>query len=1649
MKIGKLHNKSRIVNVLLGLAAAGVLLFASCQNIFDMAEAKPQDDGYGYVKVDVDLGEARTLRPDLEQIAYYVYKFSGVEHKNVVDVNYKSTEPNPQAFRLPYGKFTLKVEAYTGTGVYQIAADGVYGEGDGKFDITVNTLTELTVKLTPRTVRPGTLAIRIRLPANNTSSVILSGGTVVNPDGFTYEIKQLLADKLEVPTPALSLTRGAPVTPNAAGGYVLYTITGNVFPAYPPANSLPTILDSKNVTGSSVPAGTYLITGRINTSDGKYGGFSEAIHVYSDMLTIFDKDYTTLDNLATITKAEEAYTILRDEIVAWVTNANAAKPALAVGKDVAGNDIGIEYPAAGTIRLNYVKSKLEPVGTDVTVFPIVLQGGWTIDTANFASDSWTVGNSSKDKYIVHLINNAVKTNGNLSVAPTYIVELWPVAEYTVVFGKTVSAADKASAGRSVTIENKDPANKPTIILNGSSTEPVKGIGLVGLTDLALVKAAITISIDGAKAEYLPPDANGAYKITAESRFYTINVYQTVPEQAEAAFKTLRENLVSGDKWVEQMDALTRSLNPLQLSGIVSAPVEPGAPEYTIDTSILDPKDPFDKDPVTNLPLYYNGSNTVTLYYVRARLNNTTNQYGLGNTFFIDVPISSAHGEKGDDRWEVSDLWATPNGLTVINPADTIAQATTKANNANKGDQKTIYYRPYGGDMIPFKIIWKPVAEFYVNYAEKGDTIIPAMTGADVYTPISSVTIKDNLAVNVTNETYKFDTPNSGDFGPYSGTGGTGYRGIKYNLGSTNIAQSDVTIMIDHISQVANGVLPSGQTYNNTFNFFFKTTNPNNPVYPGPMPPNPTNFNGTIAQTEPAGTNIPVDSREYHVVVFRSIAKQITDAQAEIRAESGKPDAAAWGFADNAGTILVGSDGFVPVPTVPLRTDVVYAGAWNTITIRNDPTTVVNGKRFADRGWSGIIGTPALHSTLGYRDIALQFQPKGARVVYSTTAPLYNGSTGIYTIRTIPARLYKVNFLENPIKGTGYAKGTVEVAGFEPGTNTPTQAVQYTDTGTSQPVFIGIGGAGSTAITVKALSAGNLNVLKNRAVTGNTSVSTAAGVLSVPAITGGLNQSNTSWVTPVEIDVYPSMADQQKNFMEEINKVDWKKLPEWTSAPQLNLTTSIEELWVPPLTTDNVTKFKIVAATHPTIDDPAGYLYDRGTTAFAAAANSPGYQSFTITPVATPVIPGETPATPAAFGNQDFRITFSPNAATAAAGNNVSYTFRLTQVARFDIEMMNGPTGDGPTSKNSYLVDVSINTYRPGTNGSAASASTWQAVQFNQGTTKVTYYGGVGSFVTPVSAGPTTIKASSLNILRTDTGTQGTWQTIGFNENYMDPIGTVASRVYTIRVYPTVEDQKAQVLKRLNDLNGTTASYWTGTQAGFELLGPVVRNGTTTVKGSGNFMRTNYYDTSAAAVADTLQFQYFGNAPTITPPSTLPNAIITPLTGNQVPADYGYNLVTGTYGTANGITGVREIGINYTPIASPPTVVTNLFKIRTIPVVKYTVEYMNAASGTVTVTPSVNYFYPSSTTDTRGDQILFNESPAVQEGYTPRDASTVIAIEATKGSYDKIQYRQKGQGAGTVGDFIELPEAANGGKVPFPGKNFASDVWEILVIKNKQ
>lgn len=534
MKIGKINKASRFTTVLLGVAVAGALLFAACQDIFDASTPKSQDDGYGYVVV--DLGdEARTVRPPIEGtsgLTKYVYTFTGVDIE--VTAEYVSTTSISDAFRLPVGKYKLAVDAYTTANesqVTNISAKGEYADGDGTFQIVSGNPTNIRVKLTPVESVNGNLTVNIKIP-------------VSSPD-------------------------------NAKGVFTLerITATGNTTLGKVDIKTLAgySITNGLTITNASLPAGTYLFTGRINTETGKYAGFSEAVHIVAYMTTTFTKDYTDVNNpgaLAEITSSDEAIAILKDEIKDWITPDPATTNVLA---SVSGVE---KLDDTSTIRLNYIGTEMAKL-TGPNVFPLTLQGGWAI-----ADDSWmpvTGAIWSVPNYTgtttFKLVNKAVNPTKNNNVITgyntKYTVELRAVAEYQVSYGKNVD-----SSVRGIEIAN--------VSLGTADDKGVKkGIGVVGSTVITVNNAAITNN--GAYAAVTGTPLT--HTLNAASTVYQIVIYETAEDQKTSAIARLQEEIAyKGTDTTKK--AWIQDTNVLAVGDWVDSSKDASTPgDQTIDTVV--------------------------------------------------------------------------------------------------------------------------------------------------------------------------------------------------------------------------------------------------------------------------------------------------------------------------------------------------------------------------------------------------------------------------------------------------------------------------------------------------------------------------------------------------------------------------------------------------------------------------------------------------------------------------------------------------------------------------------------------------------------------------------------------------------------------------------------------------------------------------------------------------------------------------------------------------------------------------------------------------------------------------------------------------------------------------------------------------------
>jgi hypothetical protein len=1567
MKIGKTRNKSGILKVLLGLAVAGALLFTSCQNIFDVPGQTQKDDGYGTVVVDLDLGEAaRTIRPELGQVTHYVYHFYGVDVLNVDDIWYQSDNPNANAFRLPLGTYRLEVEAYVGAG---LAAKGKFSGGDnGKFTIEANIQTKIAVVLTPETSGNGNLAIRIKLPADiNGFSVNLSG--II--DSFSYELRPYLGASGLLGTAVISnsttpLTR-TPTGVGSANGDITYTL--GTWSGTPPTS-----------TGATRAAGTYLFTARINTNDGRYGGFSEAVHVYPNMLTVFEKDYTALDALAQVTTAEEAYEILLDEIPNWLIDPEGDALATVGG--------GINTETAGVIRLDYVASRTNnPDGTLATSFPIRLQGGWDLKSPS----TWDLGGSTAPKDVI-LVNAAVKARMGTGAADvTYTVTLRPVAEFTLAFDSTVESP--VNSTRSVAVAVNGGATLST--LNSASPLSRTFIADAGSMDITIAETAIVMGVDGARPTPREPQTGSVYNFIAGSNRYNIIVYQTKVEQVSVAFTTLKANIVS---WVEQQDALTYSPSNIANAAAPAVPGGRGSPEFSATTANNSAYGDYDK---------------VTLYYVADRLDPSLpmNADFADQKFYIRMPE--------DPRWIVDFAW----DLT------------------GTGGGQTIKFQPSGGDPVPYVVELKPVAEFYVSFEEP----------PEVYPTSSKVTIKDTAGSG--SITHDFTaTSNTGKL--FTLAGNDAYFGRKHILGPTDFTINDVTIMMDDTS------LATALT--DPFDYWYVAP-PSGSTTP-PAGPNvgPPASNALIAQS---GTvQLTVTSREYHIKVYRTLAKQKTDAIADIKAQEGKADAAAWGFVDIPATTtpsvapaqrVIHDDGLKPPSGTDIVTKLVYAGtepttgAGHTITIRQDTvtsggsTTVTDdwgvpnaGNGYKGRGWSQItwVAADTDSTTHGTTTIRLAFTPKGGILEDTTTA----SADGIYRFQLIPAHLYTVTYMGYPI-GDDPVTGTVTVVGSDFGTTTAINPVKPTYNGTvSTPEFIGLG----TDIEVTGTASGNANVIQAKfdgATVGT--YADATGKLTITKTTAA-NASVIANATPIDIRVYPSAADQKAGFLREIKKVTYKDLVAWTldqsGAPagpptSLPLTpaASIQDD-LPKVLADTATEYRIVATPIPYLKEPTGYLNE-------------GYLALTIDNVLNG---GTGSANPIVNGKKTVKVTFNTLQGTPGTQD---YIFNLLAVAQYNIEFMKGPTGlDAP------LVGLQIKTYKEGTPGTTVTNGEnvdEKVIPINQQTTQLTYYGGIGSFLTtttpPATAGNTKIVTAQGNVFATDYS--GSYAVNGIADF---PIEPVTSRVYNIRIYPRIVDQENAVLAKLNQLANTPAAAWF-----------------TNVSG-GSATSNLYTPNFATGGTNILEVMYWGTAPaTVVPvnnPAIRGDSIITPInatTADQATAGYTYALTAQAkaYET-NRPTGssYEFVPLKFTPVdvipsgggATEPTTARVIYNIRTIPLTKFTVTYANSATGTVTVTPDPNSNNQPAPPATPipiirpNAPLVFNASPDPVSKYIGQ-GDVDISISATASMYYEIQVKEKG---GTT-VLSKLASSATLGVVKFTSAelntaftSIGSKEYEIQVIQ---
>jgi hypothetical protein len=219
----------KVSTIVLGLVLASAALFMSCDNPFRPSlDAEGTDPGKGTVRIVVGGDLARTVIPASGQFTDIKYFLKAGEADN--ETAYDTLQVQDEPYTLATGKWTIKVEAYTG--------DTISAEGVKTFTVEKGSVT-VTVKLAGRQAGSGTFAYAIQYPGAYNLKVILKKGNTVYP-----------------------LSGGTLVTEG----------------------------DTKiqSLTKSDVPSGFYtLLAGLLDESGTSVAGTREAVHIYDNMVSSF------------------------------------------------------------------------------------------------------------------------------------------------------------------------------------------------------------------------------------------------------------------------------------------------------------------------------------------------------------------------------------------------------------------------------------------------------------------------------------------------------------------------------------------------------------------------------------------------------------------------------------------------------------------------------------------------------------------------------------------------------------------------------------------------------------------------------------------------------------------------------------------------------------------------------------------------------------------------------------------------------------------------------------------------------------------------------------------------------------------------------------------------------------------------------------------------------------------------------------------------------------------------------------------------------------------------------------------------------------------------------------------------------------------
>jgi len=1508
MKIGRIHTKSRILKVLLGLAAAGALLFASCQNIFDAAEKKTQDSGYGTVIV--DLGDAaRTARPDLggtgtsvqgngafQRIEYKFTAYDETTGEKLEIVKTWDTSTNTggsQAFLLPAGKYKLSVVGYSavsGAGGTLPAANGEYKGTDGgdTFPVTGGVPITIRVVLTPVEIQTqlGNLTVKVRLPP--------SSDYIFKLQKYTGVADNPLEDVAGVIAYATSST-GSPVT---IGG-ITYPFMDVTVGSYTPVTG--------SATNGKIPLvpGSYLFSGKINYKDTtdadsknhviKYGGFSEAVHIVSNIDTAFTKDFVDPSKdgpLATVANSDEAIKILVEQIGSWLT------PTPATVNVLASVDGIKNIPAAtagdyGTIQMNYIGSKMKEL-TSSTLFPLTLQGGWSIasDSWMATNDPWNVPNDNQSwtYNIVNTLVNVTRDSGGAITAynTRYKVEFRPVIELRVKYGMNGST-QVDSSNRGITI--KDGGGTDLTLQPADKTKERKAIAPVapvaGVTSIPITIDNAAILVDGVSA--IPPTATPTvYTLQAKSQVYNIEIWEDAATQTSLAFDRLRSDIAGvrtgSTPWVQDMNALTRV-------------------GFQDDSKDVWPTSPVD------------GKNDTILYYVADRLANKPAASSGGDYLFeIRTPGTE------DIRWKPLEPIKLGTEGTVTDP--------TKVTNS-VGVVATITFVPWGGTDQVYYVVLKPVAEFRVDF--NPDNITPSGGGSpyDIDPAIesgASVLIEDSDTPTKHSGTYTTSTDKNTSTRP----------GRFFILGNNASSPATIDITLDKVSILIDEWDPNGiSTGVGSFKdkIAWKSSTGAN------------NKNSDIVQGNAQAYKLSgAVSRVYTIKVYPSLMKQQSDAVNRLATLRDTDTATrAWFDTTTSGTVnpsrivpfsRVTAGGAVTTadPPNPLPSStIIYVGSSSgepTIAFPAAAQSTSQGNYTfnSTNGWNTIsqsnAGTAGTTTNLGSKDVTIKFTPKAGV------------EADLYTFKLVRAIAYSITFADMPI-GSASPVGTISVKGQNPGIPTPTHDESYPASGK---------GTGNSVATLPLIGVG-ATIQIGSADTANPNVLTRDNgttfVTSLPNITVADGESQ------IDIIVYPPISTQVGAVTAALKALN--SLEGWGTGTRTTVDVTVD-------TGTNATKstFKIIGdLPGGTVNAPSSFQLN---TAYVGSGSYGSGKYFEYSPGTGPDLDNQKGVRVDTVKFVAIGGTAAASGAATPSSSEVWYKFELQSVARYNVVFQPGPNGG-----TSYQGSLKFKTFVPGL-GTLPTASTGtlptgtanvnltadsdQFVEIAQVGPK-SFLGGV-TFTSATTAATLDIKSPNgtvyvTNIKATD-GTIDATQLAVSNADITQVTGSkVTSADYTIWVYPTQTEQVRQAREILKGKRGPLLNNTSGSNSdvGWLSLG----TGVTT----SNLVGTELFD----AGDNISEIQYFGTKPTVKVP-TVNNGLAT---GSTINYAFTVNLTTAPIVSESD--GWEKTPILFRPVG-PALSTPEIYHIRTIPVVKFVVQFAGQAVGKITISPSTAAVDPSGT-----------------------------------------------------------------------------------------